>query len=67
MTFPTDPIHHTANLALFETGGGLEIHLQGSTHAVLVGKPKSVDAAKRFMENVEKHIGNLRKFHNLIP
>jgi hypothetical protein len=59
-----EPIHETSNLALYQTKSGLEIHLQGSTHAVLVGSPKSVDAGKRFMTNAERHIGRLRRFLN---
>lgn len=60
----SEPIHETTNLALYTIQDSLEIHLLGSTHAVLVGKPKSIEAGKRFMTNAEKYIGNLRKFHN---
>ena len=53
-------VHETTNLFLWKTKSGLEIHLQGNTHAWLVGKPKSVEAGKRFMENVERYPKNLK-------
>ena len=59
-----EPVPETNNLALYQTKSGLEIHLQGSTHAVRVGKPKSVDAGKRFMANAKRYIGRLRRFLN---
>ena len=59
-----EPLHETENLAMWETLKGLEIHLQGATHAVLVGNPRDAESGKRFMERAERNILNLRRFHN---
>ncbi len=51
-------LHETANLYL---NSDLEICLNQSTHAVVVGKAKSVDSAKATMDALELHIGRLRR------
>ena len=60
----SDILHETENLALIKTAKGLEIHLQGATHAVVVGSPKTEEQGKRFMASSEKYILNLRKVYN---
>jgi hypothetical protein len=62
-----EPIHETENLALYKTKSGFEIHLQGNTHAVLVGNPKNEESGRKFMERIENPIGmrNLRKMYGL--
>lgn len=63
-TCASEPIHETANLALWETKSGLEIHLQGNTHAVLVGRPKDEQSGRKFMLASERYIKNIRTFQN---
>lgn len=55
-------LYETTNLYLYKTSKGLEIRLNGPTHAVLVGSPKDVESAKRAMSRMERHPGNLRAF-----
>lgn len=57
----SDIAFETKNLYL--TKGG-EIYLNGTTHAVLVGIKKDLEAAKKTMSRLEAHIDNTRKFHN---
>lgn len=59
-----DILFETENLYLIKKNRKLEIYLNGNTHAVLVGHPKDLPAAKRFMENAERYPKQLRKFHN---
>lgn len=62
----SDIIHETANLALVKVKNGLEIHLQGTTHAVCVGCPSmGVERAKETMDKMEKNIHNLRRMYQL--
>lgn len=54
-------LHETANLYL---NGRLEICLNGITHAVVIGKAKSIEQAKRVMANLERHPKSLTRLHN---
>jgi hypothetical protein len=60
----TEIVHETANLYLSRVRGILEIRLNGATHAVVVGKPSSVESAKRTMERLERYPAQLRQFMN---
>jgi len=61
----SDILHETENLALVKIGEALEVWLHDGTHSVSVGKPKSVEAGKIFMERAEKHPDNLKKMHSV--
>ena len=56
--------HETANLYLYRMpGGGLEIRLKGSTHSVVVGPARSLEAGQKTMERLERYPQNLRRFY----
>jgi hypothetical protein len=62
----SDIIHETENLALVKVKNGLEIHLQGNTHAICVGRPSmGIDRARETMEKMERDIHNLRRMYQL--
>ena len=58
-------LYETNNMYLYQTETRLEVRLHGNTHSVVVGCPKTIDAAKKFMDNAEKHINNLRAMYLL--
>lgn len=58
-------LHETKNLYLYRTPKGLEIRLNGPTHAVVVGNPKDVESAKRAMERLERYPDKLRSMHKM--
>lgn len=60
-----DILYETANLYLFQTPRGLEIRLNGPTHAVVVGKPNDVVSAKRSMDRMERYPDKLRAMYKL--
>jgi hypothetical protein len=63
MSSEANILHETPNLYLYDAPGGLEIRLNGATHAVLVGSrtDRDVDKAKRTMERLERDIRQVRK------
>jgi len=60
-----DILYETANLYLFQTPRGLEIRLNGPTHAVVVGKPNDITSAKRSMDRMERYPDKLRAMYKL--
>ena len=54
-------LHETSNLYLNER---LEICLNGTNYAIVIGKAKSVDQAKRVMERLERYPKSLREIHS---
>lgn len=58
-----DILHETENLYLYRTPKGLEIRLNGPTHAVVVGNPADVNSAKRAMERLERYPAKLRAMY----
>lgn len=60
-----DILYETANLYLFQTRRGLEIRLNGPTHAVLVGKPQDLVSAKRAMDRMELYPDKLRAMYKM--
>lgn len=61
----SDILYETTNLYLCQDNDRLEVRLHGNTHSVVVGFPKDTDAGKRFMNNAERYIGNLRAMYQL--
>lgn len=53
-------LHETDNLYL---NTKLEICLNGATHAVVIGRVKTVEQAKRVMTRLERYPHQLRKMH----
>lgn len=53
-------IHETDNLYL---NSKMEVCLNGTTYAVVVGKVKSLEQAVRFMNKAELYIDNLRAMY----
>lgn len=62
MNIESNILHETENLYLFQARETLEIRLNGQSHAVLVGKAKTVEAAKQTMARLERYPRNLRAF-----
>jgi hypothetical protein len=60
----SDILHETANLYLCQRGNKLELCLNGHTHAVVVGNPKTVEDGKRVMAKLEKYPQNLKYLRN---
>jgi len=56
-------LHETKNLYLYRTPKGLEIRLNGPTHAVVVGNPKDVGSAERAMDRLERYPARLRDMY----
>ena len=55
----SDIIHETENLWCIKKGNKYEIMLQVVTHSYKIGEKPTFDAAKRFMERMEKYPKNL--------
>ncbi len=60
MNAESNILHETANMYLNKQ---LEICLNGATHAVVVGKAKSLEHGKKVMEKLERHPKNLRAMY----
>ena len=60
----SDILYETENLYMCRTSRGLEIRLNGVTHAVTVGKPKDAESGRRVMDRLERYPSRLREMYN---